>query len=80
MKIESHPGGECKYGLCESLATIEERERADPINVGERYPEISGVCPQLTPDGRALIFLSQRTGTNNNVWVDARFLEELRGF
>lgn len=49
-----------------------------PHSVTEAYPGYGGMCPKFSPDGRAFFFISQRTGTNNNFWVDGGFLEELR--
>jgi hypothetical protein len=36
------------------------------------------MCPMLSPDGRYLFFNSSRVGSDDNFWVDAGFLEELR--
>ncbi len=36
------------------------------------------LCPNVTPDGKYMFFLSQRGGYNRAYWVDARFIEEKR--
>jgi uncharacterized protein len=50
----------------------------EAISIGAAFPGIGGICPKLTPDGRAFIFISQRRGSNNNFWVDAGFLAGLK--
>jgi hypothetical protein len=50
-------------------------EARPPEPVNTRGPEI---CPILSPDGRYLFLNSGRAGNENNFWVEASFLEELR--
>jgi Tol biopolymer transport system component len=50
----------------------------EPVNVGE--PVNSGsheMCPMLSPDGKYLFFISQRSQTSDIFWVDAAVLNGL---
>jgi hypothetical protein len=50
-----------------------------PVNFGE--PVSTGayeICPIVSPDGQYLFFNSSRLGNDDNYWVDASFIEELR--
>lgn len=49
----------------------------EPIDLSGIIPGGGGVCPKLSPDGRAFFYISQVTGANNNFWVDAGWLDEL---
>jgi hypothetical protein len=44
----------------------------EAFNITETYPDINGVCPQITPDGRFLFFLR-----GNVYWVDAQFIFDM---
>jgi hypothetical protein len=50
-----------------------------PINFG---PPVSTedyeICPLMSPDGKYLFFNSSRAGNDDNYWVEASFIEELR--
>lgn len=50
----------------------------EPVNVGE--PVNSGsheMCPMLSPDGKYLFFISQRSQTSDIFWVEAAVLDGL---
>jgi len=51
----------------------------EPINLG---PPVSTqaheICPIVSPDGKYLFFNSSRGGDDDNYWVDASFIEELK--
>jgi hypothetical protein len=50
-----------------------------PVNLGDRKcSESNDVCPLVTPDGRFFFFGSNRSGSYDVYWVDAKFIEELR--
>ena len=51
---------------------------SDPVSISEAYPGVGGICPKISTDGRAFFFISRRTGTNSNFWVDGGFLQELK--
>jgi ankyrin repeat protein len=53
----------------------ESGEWTEPLNLGERINRVAGICPIVSPDGRYLFF---NGGSNDNYWVDAGFIEELR--
>jgi Tol biopolymer transport system component len=36
------------------------------------------ICPVVSPDGRYLFFNSNRAGNDDNYWVEASFIEDLR--
>ena len=36
------------------------------------------LCPQVSPDGRYLFFLSAKSGTYDAYWIDAQVIEPLR--
>ena len=47
----------------------------EPVNLGEPINRVAGICPIVSPDGRYLFFNS---GNDDNYWVDAAVIEELR--
>jgi hypothetical protein len=47
----------------------------EPVNLGEQIYSMGGICPTVSPDGRYLFFNS---GNDDNYWVDAGFIEQLR--
>jgi Tol biopolymer transport system component len=50
-----------------------------PLNLGEPIStEAHEICPVVSPDGRYLLFNSSRRGNDDNYWVEASFIEELR--
>lgn len=50
-----------------------------PLNLGERVTSRGNeICPIVSPDGRYLFFNSNRAGNDDNYWVEASFIEELR--
>ncbi|UCC82654.1 MAG: ankyrin repeat domain-containing protein [Gemmatimonadota bacterium] len=50
-----------------------------PVNLGEPVTSRGNeICPIVSPDGRYLFFNSNRVGNDDNYWVDASFIEELR--
>jgi hypothetical protein len=53
----------------------EQGEWTEPVNLGERINSVAGICPMVSPDGRYLFFNS---GSDDNYWVDAGFIELLR--
>ncbi len=52
---------------------------AAPRNMGPRVnTDAHEICPIVTPDGRYLFFNSARSGNDDNYWMDAGVIEELR--
>jgi ankyrin repeat protein len=51
----------------------------EPLNLGERVnsPTVQ-ICPIVSHDGRYLFFNSARAGNDDNYWIDASFIEQLR--
>jgi ankyrin repeat protein len=50
-----------------------------PRNLGPRVnSEAADICPIVSPDGRYLFFNSTRGGNDDNYWVDAAVIRELR--
>jgi ankyrin repeat protein len=50
-----------------------------PVNLGEPVNSTeSDICPILSHDGSYLFFNSARAGDDDNYWVEASFIEELR--
>ena len=50
-----------------------------PMNLGERTNSTeSDICPILSHDGKYLFFNSARAGDDDNYWVEASFIEDLR--
>jgi ankyrin repeat protein len=51
----------------------------DPLNLGEPIAtEANEICPIVSADGRYLFFNSSRRGNDDNYWVEASFIEDLR--
>ncbi len=51
----------------------------EPLNLGEPVTSRGNeICPIVSPDGRYLFFNSNRAGNDDNYWVDAGFIQELR--
>jgi hypothetical protein len=51
----------------------------DPLNLREPIAtEANEICPILSADGRYLFFNSSRRGNDDNYWVEASFIEDLR--
>lgn len=51
----------------------------EPVNLGQPVTsEGNEICPIVSHDGRYLFFNSNRVGNDDNYWVDASFIEELR--
>ena len=49
------------------------------MNPGEPIAtEANEICPMLSADGRYLFFNSSRRGNDDNYWVEASFIEDLR--
>ncbi|MCP4901979.1 MAG: hypothetical protein GY906_33865 [bacterium] len=52
---------------------------SEMINMGDRINTEHGEgCPMITHDGKYLFFISNRSGHDENYWVDAKVVEELR--
>jgi hypothetical protein len=52
---------------------------SEMANMGDRVNSANGEgCPMLTHDGNFLFFISNRSGRDENYWMDAGFIEELR--
>jgi ankyrin repeat protein len=50
-----------------------------PVNLGQPVSsEGNEICPIVSPDGKYLFFNSNRAGNDDNYWVDAGFIEDLR--
>ncbi len=50
-----------------------------PLNLGEPVTtRANEICPIVSPDGKYLFFNSSRAGNDDNYWVDASFIEDLR--
>jgi hypothetical protein len=50
-----------------------------PVNLGAPIStEAYEICPIVSPDGKYLFFNSSRAGNDDNYWVDASFIEDLR--
>ena len=50
-----------------------------PRNLGPRVnSEGNEICPIVSPDGRYLFFNSSRSGNDDDYWVDAGLIQELR--
>jgi ankyrin repeat protein len=50
-----------------------------PMNLGEGVNSTeSDICPILSHDGKYLFFNSARAGDDDNYWVEASFIEDLR--
>ncbi len=50
-----------------------------PLNLGQPLStEANEICPAVSPDGKYLFFNSSRHGNDDNFWVEASFIEELR--
>ena len=50
-----------------------------PVNLGQPVSsEAHEICPIVSPDGRYLFFNSNRAGDDDNYWVEASFIEDLR--
>jgi len=50
-----------------------------PVNLGQPVSsEGNEICPIVSHDGKYLFFNSNRVGNDDNYWVDASFIEELR--
>jgi ankyrin repeat protein len=50
-----------------------------PVNLGQPVTsEGNEICPIVSPDRRYLFFNSNRVGNDDNYWVDASFIEDLR--
>jgi hypothetical protein len=50
-----------------------------PVNLGTPVStEAYEICPIVSPDGKYLFFNSSRAGNDDNYWVDASFIENLR--
>jgi Tol biopolymer transport system component len=51
----------------------------DAISLGKSVNSRSNdICPNVTPDGKYLFFLSQRDGRSKAYWVSAEVIDELR--
>jgi len=50
----------------------------EPKNLGERINAGWANCPVVSPDGKYLFFISQRSGNSDIFWVDARVIDRLR--
>ncbi|UCF19783.1 MAG: PD40 domain-containing protein, partial [Gemmatimonadota bacterium] len=51
----------------------------EPLNLGEVVNSPTAqICPMLSHDGRYLFFNSARAGNDDNYWMDAGLIEELR--
>lgn len=50
-----------------------------PMNLGQPVnTRANEICPIVSPDGKYLFFNSSRFGNDDNYWVEASFIEELR--
>lgn len=51
----------------------------EPLNLGEQInsPTVL-ICPIVSPDGKYLFFNSARAGNDDNYWIDASFIEDLK--
>jgi ankyrin repeat protein len=50
-----------------------------PLNLGQPVnTRANEICPIVSPDGKYLFFNSSRRGNDDNYWVDASFIEDLR--
>ena len=50
-----------------------------PLNLGQPLStEANEICPIVSTDGRYLFFNSSRHGNDDNFWVEASFIEDLR--
>lgn len=50
-----------------------------PLNLGQPVnTRANEICPIVSPDGKYLFFNSSRFGNDDNYWVRASFIEELR--
>jgi hypothetical protein len=50
-----------------------------PVNLGEPVTSRGNeICPIVSPDGKYLFFNSNRAGNDDNYWVEASFIEDLR--
>ncbi len=47
----------------------------EPVNLGAPINDVAGICPIVSPDGQFLFF---NGGSDDNYWVDAGFIEEMR--
>jgi ankyrin repeat protein len=47
----------------------------EPVSLDEQIHSMGGICPTVSPDGRYVFF---NTGSDDNYWVDAGFIEQLR--
>jgi hypothetical protein len=47
----------------------------EPVNLGAPINDVAGICPIVSADGQYLFF---NGGSDDNYWVDAGFVEELR--
>jgi ankyrin repeat protein len=51
----------------------------EPLNLGERVnSRANQICPIVSHDGRYLFFNSSRAGNDDNYWIEASFIEQLR--
>jgi Tol biopolymer transport system component len=50
-----------------------------PVNLGQPVnTRANEICPIVSPDGKYLFFNSSRRGNDDNYWVEASFIEDLR--
>ena len=51
----------------------------EPVDIREAAGrEVSGLCPSVSPDGKAFFYLASPWGENIVCWSSAKFIEELK--
>ena len=48
------------------------------MDIRESAGVAGGLCPVVSPDGKAFFYLSSPWGGNNICWASAKFVDEMR--